>query len=126
MITGENDYKKIIDDIIDKYFEQIKIAVLDFKYLKVAIYNVVPPVKKSTVWENQQYPYLGTDEERRQYHTYFNYKLKLKCLEYNYIFFDIYDKYMDKNGFLIKSLSDGNVHIKDGKYINEFLINNLR
>jgi len=91
----------------------------------VAIYNVVPPVKKSTVYENPEYPYLGTDDERRQYYTYFNYKLKMKCLEYNYIFFDIYDKYMDKKGFLITSLSD-NVHIKDGKYINEFVINNLR
>jgi len=32
---------------------------------------------------------------------------------------------MDKNGFIIKSLSDGNVQIKNGKYINEFVKNNL-
>jgi hypothetical protein len=48
-------------------------------------------------------------------------KLKEKCFEYNYIFFDIYNKYTDKDGFLNKELSDGCVHISDGKYINDFI-----
>jgi hypothetical protein len=37
------------------------------------------------------------------------------------VFFDIYDKYVDVEGFLRKDLSDGNVHIRDGVHIREFI-----
>ena len=55
---------------------------------------------------------------------FFNKKLKEKCIENNYIFFDVYNNYCDKNGFLIKELSDGRVHIKNGMYITNFIKNN--
>ena len=45
--------------------------------------------------------------------------------EYNFLFFDVYNKYTDSNGFLNKSLSDNNVHIRDGIYLKEFIKNNL-
>jgi len=67
---------------------------------------------------------LGTDEERKQYSLYFNEKLKEKCLEKNYIFFDIYNNYIDENGFLRKDLSDGKVHIGNGIYISNFIKEN--
>jgi hypothetical protein len=68
---------------------------------------------------------LWTDEERKQYVLYFNKKLKEKCIENNYIFFDIYNNYIDENGFLRKDLSDGSVHIGNGIYINNFTHLNL-
>ena len=74
--------------------------------------------------ENSYYPYLGTDEERKQYVLYFNKKLKEKCIENNYIFFDIYNNYTDENGFLRKNLSDGNVHIAKGIHISNFIKEN--
>jgi hypothetical protein len=40
-------------------------------------------------------------------------------------FFDIYNKYTDKFGYLNKELSDGNVHINNGVYIQEFITNTL-
>ena len=67
---------------------------------------------------------MGTDEERKQYTLYFNEKLKEKCLEKGYVFFDIYDKYTDENGFLRKDLSDGNVHIGNGVHISNFINDN--
>ena len=75
--------------------------------------------------ENPRFPYLGTDNERKMYVLYFNEKLKQKCIEYNFLFFDIYNNYIDSNGFLNKSLSDGNVHIRDGVYLKEFIEHNL-
>lgn len=64
---------------------------------------------------------MGTDEERKNYVLYFNKKLKEKCIEKEYIFFDIYDNYIDENGFLRKDLSDGIVHIGNGFYIWNFI-----
>ncbi len=67
---------------------------------------------------------MGTDEERKQYVLYFNEKLKEKCIEKEYIFFNIYNNYIDENGFLRKDLSDGNVHIDNGIYICIFIKEN--
>ena len=113
-----------IDFIIKKYFEAIN--NLSLKNIKICIYNVPPPCKKNDdTYDDPNYPFLGTNEERKGYYLYFNKKLKETCEEYGYIFFDIYDKYTDENGFLNKEMSDGHVHIADGKYIQEFLSINL-
>jgi hypothetical protein len=124
-ITESKDYKQIIDSIVNNYITQIKNAVDAFDTLKTAIYNVVPPVHKYNTWESPEYPYLGTDEERRAYVLYFNEQLKTKCIEYGFIFFDIYNNYIDSNGFLNKSLSDGTVHIGNGTYLKQFIENNF-
>ena len=70
---------------------------------------------------------MGTDEERKLYYNYFNEQLKINCFQKNYIFFDIYDKYTDNNGFLNRLYSDvGGYHIINGKYILEFYNNNVK
>jgi hypothetical protein len=123
-ITDTTTHEDIIDTIVANYFEAIKLNVdiSQIKFKNVCVYNVVPPVKKDGLWENSEYPFLGTDEERKQYVLYFNSKIKENCEKYNYIFFDIYDKYVDENGFLNPSLSDGNVHIRDSTHVRNFLI----
>jgi hypothetical protein len=124
-ITESNSFKQIIDTIVTNYFIQIKTATDIFENLKVVIYNVVPPIQKHNTVENSVYPYLGTDEERKAYVLYFNEKIKQKCAEYNFVFFDVYNNYIDNNGYLNKSLSDDNVHIRDGAHIKHFVENNL-
>ena len=96
-----------------------------FKNITMSVYNVVPPIEKHNTGENKDFPYLGTDEERKSYVLYFNEKLKEKCKDNNYIFFDVYDKYTDNNGFLSKILGDGCVHIKNGIFIEKFVKENL-
>jgi hypothetical protein len=120
-ITPELSYKKIIDDIINNYFCEIKNCTSDFKNLKICVYNVVPPVEKYNTKEYAEYPFLGTDAQRKEYILYFNSKIKEKCNEYGFVFFDIYNKYTDENGFLNKSLSDDNVHIKNECFVRDFL-----
>lgn len=119
-------YQDIINDIIDNYFEAIElnVSISQIKIKNICVYNVVPPVQKYNTSENPDFPYLGTDEERKQYVLYFNKKIKEKCIEKKYIFFDIYDKYIDENGFLSKALSDGNVHISNGVHIRNFINEN--
>jgi hypothetical protein len=125
-INKTTTYQSIIDNIVTKYFEAISliIEVSKIKLKYVGVYNIVPPVEKYNTPENEYYPYLGTDDERKIYNLYFNEKLKEKCNEKNYLFIDIYDKYIDENGFLRKDCSDGIVHIDNGKFIDEFLVKN--
>lgn len=119
-------YQQVINYIIINYFSYISFSInhslINFK--KICVFNVIPPVEKDNVAEYPNYPFLGTDEERKSYVLYFNTKIKEYCEKNNYVFFDVYDKYTDENGFLKKDLSDGRVNIKDGIYINEFITNN--
>jgi hypothetical protein len=122
-VNKNNSYKDIIDSIIENYFDAIdkNIENLNVTLKNICVYNVVPPVEKKNTAENKDSPYLGTDEERKMYTLYFNKQLKIKCAKKQYIFFDIYDKYTDVNGFLSKKLSDNLVHILDGIYLDEFI-----
>ncbi len=126
-VTSEVSYQSIIDSIVGNYFEAIKVNVstLSVKLKNVCVYNVVPPVQRYNTVENPEYPYLGSDEERKEYVLYFNQKLGEKCAEYGYIFMDVYDKYVDENGFLSKGLSDGNVHIGNHLYVKDFICEHL-
>lgn len=125
-ITNSTTYKHIISNIVDNYFKAIEIIVTvsQIKLRNVCVFNVVPPVKKNDVWECPEYPYLGTDEERKKYVLFFNEKLKEKCVEKNIVYFDVYNNYSDENGFLRTDLSDSNVHIRNGIYISNFIKDN--
>ena len=96
-----------------------------YKNLNICVYNVVPPCKKEETLENKEYPFLGTNEDRKLYVQYFNYKCKEQCEKNNFLFIDIYDSYSDKEGYLNKELSDGHVHIKNGKYLEEYINKNI-
>lgn len=126
-VTQSSSYQTIIENIVYNYIEAIKLNIQNCnKKLKhVCIYNVVPPTPKNPLIENKDYPFLGTNEERKQYHLYFNICIQQKCKENNFIFFDIYDKYKNSDGFLNSELSDGNVHIKNSIYLDEFITNFL-
>jgi len=125
-ITDTTTYQDIINEIVDNYFDAIhlNVSVAQIKLKNICVYNVVPPVQIYNTWENKDYPFLGTDKERKEYVLYFNKKIKEKCIEKKYIFFDIYNNYIDNNGFLRKDLSDGNVHIRNGIYISNFIKEN--
>lgn len=122
-ITDTITYQEIITNIVDNYFEAIASAT-PINLKNICVYNVVPPIQKYNTCESPEYPYLGTDEERKQYVLFFNKKLKEKCIENGYIFFDVYNNYADEHGFLRKDLSDDNVHIRDGVHIRNFIKEN--
>ena len=129
-ITETTTYQDIINNIVNNYFEAIElnVSISQIKLKNVCVYNVVPPIEKYNTFKGgypeTEYPHLGTDEERKKYHLYFNKRLKEKCIQNNYIFFDIYNNYTDENGFLSKDLSDGLVHIGNGIYLSNFIKDN--
>jgi len=126
-ITDTISYKNIIKSIVSNYFDAIVLNIVTsgIRLKNVCVFNVVPPVQRANTLENPEYPYLGSDEERRKYVLYFNKKLKQRCIHHGFIFFDVYDKYIDENGFLRKDLSDGNVHIKNGIFKDIFIAEKL-
>jgi hypothetical protein len=50
-----------------------------------------------------------------------NEKLKEYCKNYNYIFFDVYENYVDDKGYLNPMYSDNNCHIDNPVFIIEKL-----
>ena len=127
-ITENLSYQNIIDNIIINYFDTIRLNIVssNVKFNKICVFNVVPPIiNDGSIDVNIDLPYLGSDNERKKYVLYFNSKIKEFCLKFNYLFFDVYDKYTDENGFLNKELSDNNVHIGNGIFLDHFILNNL-
>jgi len=124
----ELNWKTTIDDIIIKYFQNIKINVDKFNNIKVLVFNVVPPLERElpeNLWieKGNGLPSLGSDEDRKKYTLYMNTKINEFCEKYGYVFFNIYDKYVNKRGYLSVELSDGNCHINNPIYMQEFLLN---
>ena len=130
----EPDWVGCIDRLVSKYIDNIKNNVSDLENVRVCVYNVVPPLERKLPeydyirkWEKENegvefiFPALGDDDQRSNYTKYMNEKLKESCVENGYTFFDIYDKYCDEKGFLNVKYSDGNCHIKDPIYIQEFI-----
>jgi hypothetical protein len=114
----------IIDEIISDYIEaiQLNVKVFNNKLKNVCIYNIPPTIRKKIEHSpDNPFPLLGTDEERKQYILYFNKILEQKCTENNFTFFDVYNHYVDEEGFLRTELSDGGIHIKNGVYIQKFI-----
>lgn len=82
----------------------------------------VPPVPKTSCWENPEYPFLGSDTERVMYHRKVKEYLFKWAAHFDIICFDISPFYTNKDGYLLKELSDGNVHIGDSRFVKEELI----
>ena len=70
-----------------------------------------------------EYPFVGTDEERTRFTNKVNFLIKVYCDKYNFIYFNPYYHYADKNGILKSELSDGNVHLGENSFfLQEFLL----
>lgn len=124
----ERPHQVIIDEIVSKYFECIKLNADHYdpeNPLQIWVYSVPPPAYNELICEKDKFPVSASDEERKQYALYFNSKIREYCKRYSYGFFDVYDAYADENGMLNRELSDGTVHIRDSRFIIEFIRANI-
>jgi hypothetical protein len=120
-VTATYSYQQMIDEIVNDYF----IALMENEKLvpgvKMAVYNVIPPVRVPCLQQDNDYPFLGTNEERIAYSRHFNTAIAWNCKELGWMFVDVYDKYADQDGCLNPLYSDGHVHINNPIFIEEFL-----
>lgn len=130
--TDGVSHLETIDAIVSSYFSAIR-ATLSLlpPGVSALVLSVTPPVRESEIENNPNFPFLGTDSERLSYVRYFN-----ECLN-SYVWkqkhgqqsveecevcigmVDVYDQYSDDSGFLNPFFSDGNVHIRDGIFLDE-------
>jgi hypothetical protein len=120
-IHNHQPWKETIENVVKEYLTTIR---MNSKiHSKIWIFNVVPPLlerDRIDRWygsKNQKVPFIGTDDERLSYAKYMNQLLK----ESEFTFIDIWNKYCNKDEFLIRELSDGSVHIADNRYLVEWI-----
>jgi hypothetical protein len=119
---NKNNFGKIIDKITENYLYAIKQNVDQFNDLKVIVMSIPPVARRDELNDNPEFPTLGTDKDRQMYVEYMNDNIRRLCGKFNYLYMDVYFCYMDEGGFLDPKLSDGNVHIKDSKFMKEKLL----
>jgi hypothetical protein len=113
---NEND---IIFELVGKYFNTI---IKNIRYYKRIVVVGIIPTRCQSEYETtneeitHEYPFVGTDEERIRFTNKVNFLLKTYCDKYNFIYFNPYYHYSDKNGVLKTELSDGNVHLGENSY----------
>ena len=121
-----DQYKEVIDKIVENYFYAIQVNVEQFNDLIVLVTSITPPISKIRYKADRHtdslFPILGEDADRKKYVKYMNLKIKEYCSKYGYDFFDIHDIHCDENGLLITELSDQFIHIEDPRYIEQELI----
>lgn len=112
---------KTIDGMVQIYFNMIEKYVKVLKSNNIFIYNVPPPSNIDNVTNNPEYPFRGTNDERKLIVRIMNEHLKHYCKSYNYSFIDIIDMCEDENGLLSKKSSNDGVHITNSKIISDYI-----
>lgn len=107
MNHNSGDYIKTIDMMSNRIHDYISSYKGGFK---INICSIPPPIKELDCNSvNTEFPFVGTDEQRKNATIYFNNHLKKICDSTNSRYFDIYSIY-EKNGMLDPKKSDGIVH----------------
>ena len=117
--------KNVIESMIDSYMETIVDNVSLFRKLKVYVYNVVPPASNSWRDNDPDFPFLWSDNDRLWYVMRMNNQIKSRCEDLGFTYVDIFDQYSDIENMLDERYSDGHVHIKNPKYLQQFLELNI-
>lgn len=111
-ISSSQTFMQIIDDLVEKYMAAIEANAALVPGVHVAVFMIVPACRRGEVSDNQQFPFLGTDEERRDFTLYANAALKRACLLRSYAFIDAYDSYTTSEGYLDFTKGDGRNHCR--------------
>ena len=105
---GYSKYEETVDNMIRLIENYIESYNGKFKF---HIQSIVPPIYKVNFGNKVPlFPFVGSDEERRDVTLYFNKKLKELCHKINIGYFDIFDIYSDDNNMMVLEKSDAIVH----------------
>tara|TARA_R110002126_G_scaffold229852_1_gene374104 strand:- start:3444 stop:3989 length:546 start_codon:yes stop_codon:yes gene_type:complete len=123
------NWKESINNLVTSYVVNVKKNIIG-KSIVACIFNVVPPLEREDPKNHAAElgsgtPAEGSDKDRQKYTVYMNERLKKACEDYELTYFDVYDKYTNEKGFINEELSDGNCHISNPIYMEQFIADNL-
>ena len=121
------DQNKTFYNIIDDLVDGLRKRLIEFNYYdyNIHILSIVPPIQAHLcIGVNEDFPFIGTDEERRNAVLYFNERLLKLSVELKIGYFDYYHLYADSDNFLNINRSDKIVHaiktVELEEYIKEY------
>jgi hypothetical protein len=116
--------QETVDRLLVRYFNKVKDLKKNYQNLKYVFVSIIPP---SDFSYNEEYPRIGSLSDRVFVTQLVDKKIENWCALNSYIFLDLYDHYSDKEGGLVFSKSDHQVHVdpKTNGHIKDFLINVL-
>lgn len=101
------DEDEVIEKLATEYIENL----LRYKdTYRIIVASITPPIDAPEA-DNPDLPIFGSTKERSRYCKKLNSLLRSLCAAKELQFLDTYKNYADKNGLLIKELSDGSHHI---------------
>jgi len=110
--VSNGNHHEIITDLCSRYVDSVLHMTRYYEHeIKTAIYSVVPPIRNYGKNQNLDFPFLGSDSERLEWHRFMNHTLRRLCSQNSIVFFDVTQEYEDEHGFLKDELSDGICHV---------------
>lgn len=113
------DAQEVLFTLAERYVQSLNRAVQYHPNIPRAIMSVVPPSTADPAYLNQDFPFIGSDEQRSDWTMELNAMLRRLSEQHGYYFLDIYTDHADEKGMLIRSYSDGNVHIKQSPFVQQ-------
>jgi hypothetical protein len=120
------DLEEITDTLVNNFIDSILENIKQYSKMYIIICCIPPPIDQlyyesvnGKLSSDFPVPFVGTNQERVLYTKKMNAKLKQKCNENDFLFFDYYDYYSTSDGLLKIEYSDNIVHIQDNTYLLE-------
>jgi len=127
---GRNE-DDIIEELVSSYMKALQFN-RENGYKHIAAMNIVPVteylfdrdtphIRKPLVSGSPEFPYLGTNDDRKRYTLKMNKSLQTHCSSNNFGYLDIYTKHVNELGYLPLEYADGICHIRCNLFTNEIL-----
>lgn len=112
-------------DVIDNMMNELRIYLgKNSNRLDLHFMSIPPPMYKDMCTSpNEDFPFVGLDEQRSEITIYFNNKLKELSEKHNIGYFDYYKFYCDEKNMLDYKKSDTVVHVIKTKELEDYVKN---
>ena len=115
----------VITELVEKYFTTLHNTIRSHK--KVIIVGVIPPIRQMDYESihgpiSHEFPFVGTDDARVRYTRKINTMICQLCRQYEYIYFNPYERYEREDGTLQYEYSDQVCHLGNNAFfLEEFM-----
>ena len=112
-ISKGRDIDEIFDTLVNKYI-QVLVQNRNKGQKHIGVMNILPTIRDedNTIFKHVLPDGPSSIEIRVGFTKKMNFILKQKCNEFNLLYLNLHDAYVNEDGTLKKDLSDGNFHLR--------------